>query len=351
MKKMTGLLLLSLMLGGTSIAWASDQSGVAQVKAINKPAAAGGDRDLAQAVSNSIGMGFVLIPAGIFHMGANEFSPILSIAEKPRHQVTISRPFYLGKYEVTQEQWVAIMGSNPSMHKGKTNPVESVSWAEVQIFIQKLGEKEGLKGYRLPTEAEWEYAARAGTDTTWFFGDEPGQLGQYAWHWENTCESIYAQTKECWGPPRPVGGLAPNLWGLYDIYGNVGEWVQDWYGDKYYAASPDRDPQGPPLGDGQVIRGGSWRDLARSCRSAYRTYLVQCNLSARVPSDRDDDLGFRLVMATSPANPATPTPKAETQEGATSQMKTEAISPSLNNPSNLPSAPDDYERFFMDAGF
>ena len=151
------------------------------------------------------------------------------------------------------------MGNNPSRFTGNSNrPVESVSWDDVQAFIEKLNAKEGGAMYRLPTEAEWEYAARAGSITAYSFGDDAKQLGEYAWYGDNSK-----------GETHPVGQLKPNAWGLYDMHGNVWEWVQDWYGK--YAAEAVMDPQGPSAGSARVGRGGGWSAGARFCRSAYRS--------------------------------------------------------------------------------
>ena len=189
----------------------------------------------------------------------------------------ITQPFYLGKYEVTQGQWQAVMGSNPSHFTADpSRPVENVSWANVQEFIRRLNGQEGGATYRLPTEAEWEYAARAGTTSRWSFGDEVSQLGRYAWYDENAE-----------GQTHSVGQLQPNPWGLYDIHGNVWEWVQDWYGK--YASGTAVDPTGPSSGSDRVYRGGSWRYTARFCRSAFRYYDA--------PGFRLDNVGFRLLRA------------------------------------------------------
>jgi formylglycine-generating enzyme required for sulfatase activity len=205
---------------------------------------------------NSIGMEFVRIEAGAFQMGPNDGAD----HEKPVHTVRISRPFYLGKYEVTQAQWEAVIGNNPSRFKGDANrPVENVSWDDVQEFIRQLNAKEGGARYRLPTEAEWEYAARAGTTTHWSFGDNESQLGRYAWYNGNAG-----------GQMHPVGQLQSNPWGLYDMHGNVREWVQDWYGQ--YVSGTAVDPAGPSSGSYRVNRGGSWYGLARCCQSADRNY-------------------------------------------------------------------------------
>ena len=223
---------------------------------------------------NSIGMEFVLIPAGSFLMG----SDTRARNEKPPHRVRISRPFYLGKFEVTQEQWQAVMGNNPSEFKGLNNPVEQVSWEDVQEFIRRLNEKEGHKRYRLPTEAEWEYAARAGTATPWSFGDDVGLLGQYAWYRENSCATTH-----------PVGSKKPNPWGLYDMHGNVFEWVQDWYDENYYSSSPRTDPPGPSVGTARVHRGGCVNCLSVGVRSARRASLP--------PNERKGHVGFRLALS------------------------------------------------------
>ena len=201
--------------------------------------------------------------------------------EKPVHKVTISKPFYLGKYAVTQEQWVAVMGegSNESDFKGRTNPVETVSWNDAQEFIKKLNEKEGTTGYRLPTEAEWEHAARAGTETEWFFGNNEKAMEEYAWCDENSQKSAH-----------PVGQKQPNPWDLYDMYGNVWEWVEDWYGE--FKAGAVTDPAGPEKGSFRVKRGGSWYVPAKLCRSAYRG-----DCSPGDPDYRDCSVGFRLAFS------------------------------------------------------
>jgi formylglycine-generating enzyme required for sulfatase activity len=220
--------------------------------------------------SNSIGMEFVLIPAGTFPMGAERGAA----DERPVHQVTISQPFYLGRYPVTQTQWTAIMQTNPSGCQGEPHPVENVSWEDIQQFIHRLNAKEGGRPYRLPTEAEWEYAARAGSTTAYGFGHEARQLHEYAWYKANSG-----------GKTHPVGQLKPNAWGLYDMQGNVWEWVQDWYG--LYAAGAILDPQGPQSGSARVRRGGSWSTGVESCRIAKRDGIAPGRLLT--------SLGFRLL--------------------------------------------------------
>ncbi|MDR3175498.1 MAG: formylglycine-generating enzyme family protein [Desulfovibrio sp.] len=228
--------------------------------------------------TNSIGMEFILIPAGSFTMGAKDFEKV-PIGETPQHRVSISKPFYLGKYEVTQAQWTAVMGNNPSEYKGWSNPVEQVSWDDIQVFIQRLNQNEGHTRYRLPTEAEWEYAARAGTESIYSFGDDARELGNYAWYDEDYLSSS----------THPVGQKQPNAWGLYDMHGNVFEWVQDWHGKQYYSNSPGADPKGPSSGSFRVLRGGSWHHPAHSCSSTSRYCYV--------PDSSVEFFGFRLALS------------------------------------------------------
>jgi formylglycine-generating enzyme required for sulfatase activity len=206
-------------------------------------------------------MELALIPAGEFPMGSPNSDRDASSNEKPRHRVRITRPFYLGQCEVTQEQWQAVMGYNASRFNAPENPVEEVSWDDCQAFLSKLNERYGRTGatFRLPTEAEWEYACRAGSSTRWCFGDDEGSLEDYAWYSASSA-----------GSTHPVGRKRPNAWGLYDVHGNVGEWCADWYASSYYRTSPSSDPRGPKSGRVRVLRGGSWLDAARDTRSAYR---------------------------------------------------------------------------------
>ncbi len=196
---------------------------------------------------------FVSIPAGEFWMGAENGYP----DEKPVHRVTLSLGFDIMKYEVTQGQWEAVMGSNPAHFKdcGSRCPVETVSYLDVQAFLSKLNAQKDGWQYRLPTEAEWEYAARAGTK-----GDYAGDLDAMAWYKANSGEKTH-----------PVGQKQPNAWGLYDMHGNVWEWVQDWYGD--YSPEAVTDPTGPASGSTRVVRGGGWFGLDWRCRSAKRDWL------------------------------------------------------------------------------
>lgn len=202
-------------------------------------------------MTNRIGIELVWIPPGSFMMGSEKGNT----NEKPAHQVTISEGFYLGKYEVTQEQWQGVMGNNPSHFKGKNLPVEEATWDDAIAFIARLNAQNGGYTYRLPSEAEWEYAARAGTT-----GEYAGDLDAMAWYW-----------KSFGGRSHPVGCKQPNAFGLFDMYGNVWEWCQDWYHNSYMGAPTDGSAW---LSGGEqkyrVMRGGSWKHDASYCRSAYR---------------------------------------------------------------------------------
>ncbi|MBF0103271.1 MAG: formylglycine-generating enzyme family protein [Desulfobacterales bacterium] len=211
---------------------------------------------------------FVLIPAGTFMMGTNEYS-----SATPVHQVTISKSFYLGKYPVTQQQWVTVMRSHPSNFKGSLQtPIEKISYNDVQKFIIQLNQFENR--YRLPTEAEWEYACRSGTTTRYYFGDNKDQLYKYAWYKRNSGNKTY-----------PVGQLQPNAWGLYDMCGNVWEWCSDWYGP--YPTTKLTDPIGPISGTLRILRGGSSSDDEEACCPSSR--------AARILNQGFSDCGFRLV--------------------------------------------------------
>ena len=216
-------------------------------------------------------MDFVLIPAGTFMMGAEDSRP----DEKPATKVTITGTFYFGKYEVTQEQWQAVMGSNPSYYKGTNLPVEQVSWNSAQGFLTNLNDR--VKGYRfrLPTEAEWEYACRAGTTTQYSFGDGDGALPEYGWFTGNGERKTH-----------PVGEKKPNPWGLYDMHGNVWEWCQDWYAP--YPGGDVTDPTGPATGKTIVMRGGSWSHGSRDLWSSYRFGRFNRDFPFR-------SVGFRVV--------------------------------------------------------
>jgi len=205
-------------------------------------------------LGGGVSMDMVLLPAGSFMMGSEKGEE----NEKPVHEVTITRPFYIGQFSVTQEQWQAVMGENPAEFKNPKNPVEEVSWEDCQLFLQSLAKRIPGKVFDLPTEAQWEYACRARTTTEYYFGDDPAKLGEYAWYLGNSDNRSH-----------PVGQKKPNNWGLYDMNGNVCQWCADWYGSSY-SAEEATDPTGPASGEAAVLRGESWVGLPYELRSADR---------------------------------------------------------------------------------
>ena len=224
------------------------------------------------------GMEFVWVPGGEFWMGCGENEQDCGDDEKPRHLVRV-KGFWIGKYEVTRAQWETIMGENPSKFKGANRPVDYVSWDDAQEFLQKLNATVGAGSepaptFRLPSEAEWEYAARAGTQTAYSFGDDPDQLGDYAWYSENSNDETH-----------PVGQKQPNAFGLYDMHGNVWEWVADTYHSNYDGAPTDGSAR-VAGGSNRVLRGGSWYGGPWGVRSAHRNYD---------PAVRGDGVGFRVL--------------------------------------------------------
>ncbi|MBI5759336.1 MAG: formylglycine-generating enzyme family protein [Planctomycetales bacterium] len=221
-------------------------------------------------LTNSLGMRFAKISAGSFRMGATDGG---DFDEQPAHTARISRDFFLGVYEITQADWQTVMGENPSWFSptgparadvGKRDtrchPVDHVTWHEAVGFCRRLSdlpaEKQAGRTYRLPTEAEWEFACRAGTTTTFSTGHELSPR-----------HACFATTE-----PKPVGSFPPNAWGLFDMHGNVWEWCADWYDPGYFVRSPAADPTGPPEGTGKVIRGGAWNSTATYCRSSNRDF-------------------------------------------------------------------------------
>ncbi len=237
---------------------------------------------------NNVGMAFVWIPPGKYWRGSRMTPEEVEQTfgghdywyerEHPRHKVELTEGYWLADTPVTQAQWTAVMGNNPSFFAGKDRPVENVSWNDAVSFIQKLSKKDGVH-YRLPTEAEWEHAARAGTETEFYFGEEAGLLGNYGWYSGNSL-----------GKTHPVGLKTPNAWGLYDMHGNVWEWCSDWYGE--YCSGPVLNPEGGEEGEYRVLRGGAWFAAAGNCRSARRRRVD--------PDHRGRGDGFRIaVTATS----------------------------------------------------
>ena len=236
------------------------------------------DEDVKTAVKN-IGEEMVFVRGGCFRMGDTFGDGNLN--ERPVHKVCLD-DFYIGKYDVTQGQWRAVMGENASYseHFEDDYPVQRASWNDVQEFIRKLNEESGQK-YRLPTEAEWEYAARSGgKQEEWPGTNNRAKLGDYAWYKANSGYHMH-----------PVGRKKPNGLGLYDMAGNVWQWVQDWYGKNYYAKGAEtKNPSGPADGKYKVLRGGSWSNGARSLRASMR--------SKSEPSWKYfDSFGFRLALS------------------------------------------------------
>ena len=235
-------------------------------------------------LGSGVQMEAFLIRVGVFRMGSDksEFED-----ERPVHEVAITEPFYIGRCPVTQDQWQALMGYNPSCFQGPKHPVDGVSWEEAQVFCLRLGERTG-KTVRLPTEAEWEFACRAGGTTEYCFGDGGDGLAEYAWYEVNSSRTTH-----------PVGEKKPNAWGLCDMYGNVWEWCLDWYDPGYYADGPRVDPHGPPKSplSAHVLRGGAWHVEAQYCRSASRGGDFPCGEGGPGSWSNAGRAGFRVVVA------------------------------------------------------
>jgi formylglycine-generating enzyme required for sulfatase activity len=258
-----------------------------------QPEAAGGPKTL----QNSVGMPLVLIPAGTFLMGSPDSEVGRRTNEGPVHEVVIGSAFYMSTHLVTQADYRTVTVRNPSRFTaekqgGPDHPVEMTSWEDAVAFCRLLSERadERMSGrsYRLPTEAEWEYACRAGTTTPFGHGSDFG-------YGQGNCDTAYPYGDGVVGPPlgatSAVTRFPAGAWGLFDAHGNVWEWCSDWYSENYYRTSPLRDPAGPPTGKLKVLRGGSWRNQAASCRAAYRNALA--------PHQKDSATGFRVVMVMS----------------------------------------------------
>ena len=242
-------------------------------------------------VMNSIGMKLKLIPAGEFAMGLPKSHKGIYSNSKPRHRVRITQPFYLGVTVVTEDQWESVMGTKPWkgkpyvkkwFKKGAHYPATYVSWEDAVEFCEQLSAKEGVT-YRLPTEAEWEYACRAGTTSLYHFGNNrDSRLGDYAWFQD---DPLYDGQQYA----HKIGQKKPNPFGLYDMYGNVREWCADWYDEGYYGVSPESDPKGPSEGSLRVFRGGCFFLSASCCDSASR--------NSNLPSERNESTGFRVARS------------------------------------------------------
>ncbi len=292
-------LVLSVMTASALLTCSCQTSGDQDIKAPDSPDAAnsassdvpnGASSGASSDVVNSIGMKFVRVPKGTFLMGSPRGNPNADLDER-QHEVTISRDFSIGAFECTQEQYERVMGKNPSQFQDPRNkestanhPVERISWNDAAEFCRRLSElpaeKAAGRSYRLPTEAEWEFACRGGSAGEFAFGDDAAALGDYAWYEPNGG-----------GQTHPVGQKRPNAFGIYDMHGNAWEWCADWYVE--HSRRPVVDPTGPANGTDRVYRGGSWNYSAGYCRSANRT--------ATKP-DFDSfgfdflSIGFRVVM-------------------------------------------------------
>jgi formylglycine-generating enzyme required for sulfatase activity len=294
-KAIVAAAVLGLVLLGVIVYVATDRG---QITIVRAPEVA------PKEIVNSIGMRLVLISAGEFTMGSPDSDPDAVAFQKPQHRVRITRPFCLGATEVTQGQYQAVTGANPSHFKGSEDlPVETVSWLDAIDYCNALSRKEGLTpfyrvqgetvevpdwngtGYRLPTEAEWEYACRAGSTTRYSFGDDAAGLGAFAWYSGNS-RTLNVRLSQ------PVGQKRPNAWGLYDMHGNVEEWCWDGYEADYYSKKPPAaDPLGPSQAASRVNRGGCWRLSPQRCRSAFRV--------GHAPGNRSALLGFRVARVQS----------------------------------------------------
>ena len=239
------------------------------------PSVASGSNAISIPVKDGISIEMVKVEAGTFMMGATSEMKDPYDDEKPVHQVTLTNDYYMGKYEVPQALWEAVMGSNPSEYKGDNLPVEMVSWNDCQEFISKLNSLTGRK-FRLPTEAEWEYAAHGGKKSRGYQYSGNSNISDVAWYDGNSGSK-----------PHPVGTKQANELGIYDMSGNVYEWCSDWYGS--YSSSSQTNPTGADSGSGRVVRGGSWYDFAWGCRLSYRGSIT--------PFYRGNDLGLRLALS------------------------------------------------------
>jgi acetoin utilization deacetylase AcuC-like enzyme/formylglycine-generating enzyme required for sulfatase activity len=260
----------------------------------------GGSPQSSKPITTKSGIEMVLIPAGTFQMGSDDGGA----DEKPVHAVKLNS-FWMDRYEVVQTEFKKHQISDPSHFKGDRRPLEQINWTDAALYCNERSMAEGLEpcyneetwecnfdatGYRLPTEAEWEYACRAGSDAKYGFGNSVGQLASYAWFVDNAAKTTH-----------PVGQKKPNAWGLHDMHGNVAEWCNDRYAKDYYAKSPSENPRGPAEGQERVLRGGAWNSVADACRSTYRASDPAIDDTCLA----NDALGFRCVRKATADSPAT----------------------------------------------
>ena len=273
----------------------------AQAKSSDKPKTAG-PKQMTLELGKGVTMKLALVPAGEFMMGG-KFTPAQAVklyggkeahyaGEHPRHKVTISKPFYMGICEVTQSQWEAVMDAKPYDGKmltkiGPDYPASWVNWTEAAEFCSKLSKKIG-KMVTLPSEAQWEYACRAGSDTEYCYGDDKKKVGDYAWWFGNMIDNDKAKSYA-----RKGGLRKPNAWGLYDMHGNVWEWCRDWYSKDFYAGGKNVDPEYTKETKTRCVRGGSWYNGEVHCRSAARNSW--CG-----PNYRHYNYGFRVMVVAEP---------------------------------------------------
>ena len=254
------------------------QSGVTYVLTLLKPMGQNSGispQTLIVSIKDGANIEMIKVEAGTFMMGASPEMKSPEGNEKPWHQVTLTNDYFIGKYEVTQSLWQAVMGSNPSSFKGDNLPVENISWIDCQEFIRKINSVSG-KSFRLPTEAEWEYAARGGKYSRNYLYSGSDNISDVAWYKDNSG-----------GVTHPVGLKQPNELGLFDMSGNVNEWCQDWFGA--YSSSPKNNPIGAETGNCRVGRGGGWFNITWNNLSVFRNFCP--------PNKFGKNLGFRLVLS------------------------------------------------------
>jgi formylglycine-generating enzyme required for sulfatase activity len=284
MAKTTGFAVIAVAIGALIACAAEQASGPAKQPSTSPATRPAGEpaTQLTLDLGNKVTLKLALIPAGKFMMGSPKDEKDRSRDEGPQREVTISKPFYMGVYPVTQEQFQQVMGKNPANFRGPANPVEQLGWGDAAGFCEALSQQTGMTA-SLPTEAQWEYACRAGGTTRYGFGDDDAKLGDYAWYTENSSDNI----KWVGRKSHSVGSKKPNDWGLYDMHGNVCQWCADWYGP--YADAKTVDPQGPDSGKERILRGGCWGSAAKGCRCAARGKGDPFNYG-------NDAYGFRITV-------------------------------------------------------